>query len=327
MSLLKATQLIIAIEDSFAKGQRTLSFDKDMKAPQECLPLLTSSSCRSNSLALAIMSNKAISNVFGTLGAVCWSVQLTPQIILNWRRHSAAGLSPAFMLFWACAGVPLGVFNIVSDFSIALQVQPQILTGLSLVTWGQCYYYEQRWSWKKVLALVIPCGCFLGGVEAALIFALRVGVQRGTQWPVTLMAVLAALLLALGVMEQYLAIWKNRSVEGISFLFCGIDALGDLTSIISVIFERQVSILGLVIYSVELLLWMGVFACGCYFKLMPWTRRMIEKKRLSNAANRRGPAVQHAVALHDIPSSTSVFRMAEGEYELRSRPQAVVVPA
>lgn len=47
------------------------------------------------------------------------------------------------MMLWAWAGVPLGVYNIVKDFNIALRIQPQILTLLSLVTWIQCYYYEK----------------------------------------------------------------------------------------------------------------------------------------------------------------------------------------
>jgi len=45
------------------------------------------------------------------------------------------------MLLWATAGVPLGVYNIVEEFNIALRIQPQILTTLSLVTWAQCLHY------------------------------------------------------------------------------------------------------------------------------------------------------------------------------------------
>lgn len=45
------------------------------------------------------------------------------------------------MLLWAVAGVPLGVYNIVGEFNIALRIQPQILTTLSLFTWAQCLYY------------------------------------------------------------------------------------------------------------------------------------------------------------------------------------------
>lgn len=59
------------------------------------------------------------------------------------------------MMFWAWAGVPLGVYNIVQDFNIALRVQPQMLAFLSLTTWIQCYYYEQvrvahLWSSRSV---------------------------------------------------------------------------------------------------------------------------------------------------------------------------------
>ncbi len=67
--------------------------------------------------------------------------QLLPQIIINYRRHSTEGLQGSMMLLWAAAGVPLGVYNIVEEFNVALRIQPQILTALSLVTWAQCLYY------------------------------------------------------------------------------------------------------------------------------------------------------------------------------------------
>ena len=69
--------------------------------------------------------------------------QLIPQIVINYRRHNAVGLQPTMMMLWAWAGVPLGVYNIVKDFNIALRIQPQILTLLSLATWIQCFYYEK----------------------------------------------------------------------------------------------------------------------------------------------------------------------------------------
>jgi hypothetical protein len=68
---------------------------------------------------------------------------LVPQIVINHRRHNAVGLQATMMMLWAWAGVPLGVYNIVKDFNIALRIQPQILTLLSLVTWIQCYHYEK----------------------------------------------------------------------------------------------------------------------------------------------------------------------------------------
>lgn len=55
------------------------------------------------------------------------------------------------MLLWAVAGVPLGVYNIVEEFNIALRIQPQILTTLSLLTWAQCLYYG-----KVLICIFVP---------------------------------------------------------------------------------------------------------------------------------------------------------------------------
>jgi hypothetical protein len=215
----------------------------------------------------------------------------------------------------------LGVYNIVMNFNIALQIQPQILTFLSLTTWIQCYYYERKWSVLKALSLVLPVACVMGGIEAGLVFALRAGIRNDIHWPATVMAALAALLLALGVLEQYLAIWRHRSVDGISFLFCGIDALGDITSIISVIFEPRLEVVGLVAYSVEFVLWMGIFACGGYYKLVPWVKQLLvkRKQRASHALDPEIIPQDHTIALHDLPSSTSVFRTPSAELHERSR--------
>jgi hypothetical protein len=46
------------------------------------------------------------------------------------------------MLLWACAGVTLGAYNVTENFNIALRIQPQILTVLSLTTWIQCSHYD-----------------------------------------------------------------------------------------------------------------------------------------------------------------------------------------
>jgi hypothetical protein len=58
--------------------------------------------------------------------------------------------------------------------------------------------------------------------------------SRHHGWPSTFMAILAALLLALGVLRHYWDIYQHRTVRGISFMFVGIDASGDLFSLISI---------------------------------------------------------------------------------------------
>jgi len=221
------------------------------------------------------------------------------------------------MMLWAWAGVPLGVYNIVSDFNIALQVQPQLLTSLSLVTWIQVYYYERKWSVKRSLVVVAPIAILMAGIEVGLVFALRLGIERGTAWPVMLMAALAALFLALGVLRHYLDIYIHKTVRGISFIFCGIDALGDLTSLLSVFFQPTLDVLGIVIYGVELVLWIGIFACGGCFNLRPWIKSRLQVKREGNDVSPENETQEQTVTagmvLHDLPSSTSVFRTPSAE--------------
>jgi hypothetical protein len=208
------------------------------------------------------------------------------------------------MMFWAWAGVPLGVYNIVSDFNVALQIQPQILAFLSLTTWIQVYYYEKNWSVVRSLTVVVPIACLMAGIEVGLIIALRTGISRGIAWPSTLMAVLAALFLALGVLSHYWDIYTHRTVRGISFIFCFIDALGDLTSLLSVFFQPELNILGIVIYAVELFLWTGIFAFGGYYNLRPW----LQSKRLSRRPRDANMDLSLGAEMHDLPSSTSAFR-------------------
>jgi hypothetical protein len=166
----------------------------------------------------------------------------------------------------------------------------------------------------KALAVVLPIGSAMAGIEVGLIFALRTGKERGVEWPVTLMSVLAALFLALGVLRHYWDIYQHRTVRGISFFFVGLDAMGDLTSILSVLFQPSLDVLGLIIYGVELTLWIGIFACGGYYNLRPWLRTKM------NARRSEEQSVSPGIALHDLPSSTSVFRTPSGySNELRSR--------
>ncbi len=176
------------------------------------------------------------------------------------------------MVLWALAGLPLGVYNIVGDFNIALQVQPQILSSLSLITWAQCKYYGSGWRARSAGSVVGAVGAIMGGIELGLIFALRKARRDHVEWPMTLMAVLSAVLLAAGVLSHYWDIYKTRSVRGISFIFVGIDALGDLTSLLSVFFQPHLDVLGLVIYGSELVLWIGVMTCGVVFNLWPWIK-------------------------------------------------------
>ncbi|KAL4926605.1 PQ-loop repeat-containing protein [Aspergillus undulatus] len=213
------------------------------------------------------MDNPVAANVLGTLGAVLWSLQLLPQIWKNWRRHDTKSLSTTFFLLWAIAGVPLGVYNIADDFNVALQVQPNILIFLSLLTWSQCKYYGAKWTLPHVTLFAILIGAILAGIEAGLVFAIRIAQDRGQNWPSTLMAILAAVLLAGGVLRHYVDMFRTRSDAGLSLKFAVLDASGDVVSLLSVGFQASVDVLGFVVYGSELVIWIGLVVVVLYFRV------------------------------------------------------------
>lgn len=163
----------------------------------------------------------------------------------------------------------------------------------------------------------------MGGVQIGLIFALRHAKERDLEWPMILMAVLAAALLAAGVGSHYVDIYLHRTVRGISFIFVAIDALGDVFSLISVVFQPKLDILGMVIYATEFVLWSGIFACGAYYNLFPWLKskygKQIDSSRsdvLQDGGAGTASANTTSIALHNLPSSTSVFRTASAESDV-----------
>lgn len=131
------------------------------------------------------------------------------------------------------------------------------------------------------------------------------------------MAVASAVLLATGVLRHYLDVYIHRTVRGISFIFVGIDALGDVFSLVSVVFQPTLDILGVVIYATELVLWIGIFMCGAYYNLGPWIRLQrvgADHGVMAATETSEGESVSApGISLHDLPSSTSVFRTPSGE--------------
>lgn len=170
----------------------------------------------------------------------------------------------------------------------------------------------------------------MGTVQGALIVAVDYAKNRGLQWPGILMAVASAVLLAAGVLRHYIDVYIHRTVRGISFIFVGIDALGDVFSLTSVMFQDKMDVLGIVIYGTELVLWIGIFLCGAYYNLLPWIITKRDQRKSHPAADGNviptltgkeeghdsGTAATSGIVLHDLPSSTSVFRTPSGDIEV-----------
>lgn len=105
-------------------------------------------------------------------------LQLVPQIIKNYRRHGTDGLSAAMMFSWCISAVPFGIYAISQYLNIPLQLQPQLFLLLALITWAQIMYYDRHWSLKKCLSVVMAICVLFGGIEAGVIFGIRVPWRR-----------------------------------------------------------------------------------------------------------------------------------------------------
>ncbi|KAH6624559.1 PQ loop repeat-domain-containing protein [Chaetomium sp. MPI-SDFR-AT-0129] len=85
---------------------------------------------------------EAISGICGSISIACWVVVFSPQIIENFRRRSAEGLSIQFVVVWLLGDV----FNILG--AVLQGVLPTMLilaiyyTIADIVLMAQCFYYR-----------------------------------------------------------------------------------------------------------------------------------------------------------------------------------------
>jgi hypothetical protein len=172
--------------------------------------------------------------------------------------------------------------------------------------------------------VVVPVACVMGGVEAGLIVGVSIAKEKNVTWPAILMAVASATLLAAGVLRHYLDVYIHGTVRGISFIFVGIDALGDVFSLVSVVFQPTLDVLGMVIYGTELVLWIGIFMCGAHYNLVPWLKRVGAEGEVVVGTDRGQEGTSVGIALDQLPSSTSVFRTPSCELEATRRSVNVI---
>ena len=103
-------------------------------------------------------------------------------------------------------------------------------------------------------------GVTFGGVEAVLIFTLRPLYDRRVAWPIMLVGIVAAILLAAGLLPPYFELWKRSGrVVGINFLFLTIDWLGAFFSLMALVAQNIFDALGGCLFIVCIFIEGGIF--------------------------------------------------------------------
>ncbi|MCJ1286139.1 hypothetical protein MMC26_005483 [Xylographa opegraphella] len=218
-------------------------------------------------------------NVLGTIGTVFWCVQLVPQIWHNWRAKKTEGLPALMMVLWAACAVPFGVYSVVQNFNIPIQIQPQVFGTLSLVTWAQILIYEHKWKTWKATALVTAVFVLCGAIEAVLIVTLKGPYDRGVEWPMLLVGIIAAVLVGSGILPPYWELWKrNGRVIGINWIFLSMDSAGAIFSLFALVAQDTFDVLGGCVYLVVIILEGGIFASHCVWLIR--TRKLQKRAKL-----------------------------------------------
>ncbi|KAI2486183.1 pq loop repeat protein [Pyrenophora tritici-repentis] len=205
-------------------------------------------------------------------------------------------------------GVPFGVYAIVQNFNFALKFQPQAFASLTLIAWGQTLYYQNKWrAWTATVATIALAGSF-GIMELILILTLRGPYERGVEWPMMLMAILASVIQVIGLIPPYFELAKrNGRVIGIDFWFLTIDYAGAFFSLMAIVAQQWFDALGASLYIACMALEAGIFASQAV-----WLWRV---RHIRRAAKKVGKTYDEYVAesTKKIPRSDSTETMVDVE--------------
>ncbi|ODV83316.1 hypothetical protein CANARDRAFT_177793 [[Candida] arabinofermentans NRRL YB-2248] len=221
-----------------------------------------------------------IANVLSTIGTVLWCVQLSPQIYFLWKRKDATGFPPIFMFLWCASGSPFGVYFIVSDSYLPMQIQPQLFMFLCSIAWIQAMYYPPYSIPKKRIFLYAFLFYSISlAIELGFGIPLKKVYKDGTTWPSLVFGIIASIVLAAGLLPPYFELSKRQGrVVGINFIFLMMDTAGAVFSMASQLIG-DIDVMGMILYAVII-----VMECGLYCSQIIWyiRFRVLRKERLED---------------------------------------------
>ncbi|SCV70282.1 BQ2448_1676 [Microbotryum intermedium] len=225
--------------------------------------------------------NSIAENVLGTIGAILWSLQLVPQIWKSYREGKTEGLSSALLLIWFESGVFLGAYALIQNLAVPLLVQPQLFSFFTAIAWGQTLFYDNNVSKLRSIVLVCALSVLGGGLEVLFYYLPRISHElkicmeiyqsqltcpfllrqiAHNDRPTTAGGVLSATFIVLGLLPQYILIFRMGYVTGISYLFLCVDIAGGVFSTLALAFsEGSFDALASASYIAVVVLEIGIF--------------------------------------------------------------------
>lgn len=194
-------------------------------------------------------ADKAAENALGTIGTICWTIQLVRQLWKSYREKSTEGLSQFLVFIWGASGVLLGVYAIVQNINIPIIVQPQLFGTLSFLSFAQCQYYGSKRPFWTCVAIYVVCLALLCVLQVGFVYAVRPSYEHGHSAGVEFFGIASSVTIAVGLLPQYYEIWKHGEVIGISIPFMTVDMLGGVFNDLSLAFKSDFNVIASVTYS------------------------------------------------------------------------------
>ncbi|CAK5283385.1 unnamed protein product [Mycena citricolor] len=252
--------------------------------------------------------NAAAENALGTIGTVCWTAQILPQVWKSWREKSTDGLSHWLVLLWGTASPFLGAYGLIQNLNIPLILQPQLFGFLSFVSWGQCLYYGAKKSVRTSCALALLAMLLCGGFEAAVVCTvrpiyqehLRTGAHPGVEAGVRFLGICSSVIIAGALIPQYVVIYRMQEVVGISLVFMAVDMLGGIFSDLSLVFKGGFDVVAGITYSVVVVMDGLVIVAALILNPRAAKRRSREKEMQSLASTQASTLVSRQPSLSPV---------------------------
>ncbi|KAI2093053.1 hypothetical protein LOZ36_000278 [Ophidiomyces ophidiicola] len=169
-----------------------------------------------------------------------------------------------------------------------------------------------KYTTTRAIILAVVIAMLLGGSEALFILTLRIPYKKGVTWPALLFGIMATILLVLGLVTPYKEIWKRRGrVVGINWVFLTMDALGALFSLLALVAEGSIDILGCVLYCVVLFLEIGIFGSHIVWRLLH--RGLLKEAKAANLTVDEVLEAKGVSTPSSIPDPESRFELSSSK--------------
>ncbi|KYQ88677.1 hypothetical protein DLAC_10859 [Tieghemostelium lacteum] len=222
------------------------------------------------------MENKVLSNLFGIAGTIIWSVQLIPQIRLNYQRQSTKGVSLLCFSSWYICGLILSTYLIFSRQTPSLIIQITLFSIFCAIIVFQSLFYERKYPLKKLMFTV--GSCLIVSITLAIGIYEMMNVLKGHDSLALISAILSSSFMIIGFFPQIYEIYQSKSSEGLSKIFVVMDFFGGVASILSLVFHVPFDYLAFATYLI-----VPIFQCIIFGMILYYSKyyayRITKKNR------------------------------------------------